>query len=115
MGAQEAGLKFSRWVFARGRRGSAAEAWALPRYLPSVIPKDFEEIVKIIFFEWITKRSPRDSTRRSGGSGRIEDACGESPAASYFGLLSLGAVQIIRSLFVHYSFLFVISLSLIHI
>ena len=44
------------------------------------------------------------STRRSGGSGRIEDACGESPAASYFGLLSLGDVHIIRSLVVHYVF-----------
>ena len=31
--------------------GPAVEAWALPRYLPSVIPKDFEEIVKTIFFE----------------------------------------------------------------
>ena len=31
--------------------GSAAEAWALPRYLPSVITIDFEEIVQIIFFE----------------------------------------------------------------
>ena len=50
-------------------------------------------------------------TALSGGSGRIEDACGESPAASYFGLLSLGDFQIIRSLFVHYSFLFVISRS----
>ena len=38
-------------------------------------------------------------TALSGGSGRIEDACGESPAASYFGLLSLGDFQIIRSLF----------------
>ena len=45
-------------------------------------------------------------TALSGGSGRIEDACGESPAASYFGLLSLGDVQIIRSLCVHYSLLF---------
>ena len=41
-------------------------------------------------------------TALSGGSGRIEDACGESPAASYFGLLSLGDVQIICSLFIHY-------------
>ena len=39
-------------------------------------------------------------TRRSGGSGRIEDACGESPAASLdreFALLS----RIIRPVFVH--------------
>ena len=42
----------------------------------------------------------------------IEDACGESPAASYFGLLSLGDVQIMRSLFVHYS-LFICDHSLI--
>ena len=51
-------------------------------------------------------------TALSGGSGRIEDACGESPAASYFGLLSLGEFQIIRSLFVHYS-LFICDHSLI--
>ena len=51
-------------------------------------------------------------TALSEGSGRIEDACGESPAASYFGLLSLGDVQIIRSLFVHYS-LFICDHSLI--
>ena len=39
------------------------------------------------------------------GSGRIEDACGESPAASLLWLRSLGEVQIIRSLFVHHSFI----------
>ena len=39
-------------------------------------------------------------TRRSLGSGRIEDACGESPAASLLWFISLGEVQIIRSLFV---------------
>ena len=51
-------------------------------------------------------------TALSEGSGRIEDACGESPAASYFGLLSLADVQIMRSLFVHYS-LFICHHSLI--
>ena len=52
-------LPHTRWgVLGRPRgrptifqSGLAAEAWALPRYLPSVIPLDFEEIVKIIFFE----------------------------------------------------------------
>ena len=44
LGAPEAELRNSG-------AGSAVEAWALPRYLPSVIPLDFEEIVKIIFFE----------------------------------------------------------------
>ena len=39
-------------------------------------------------------------TALSRGSGRIEDACGESPAASLLWLRSLGEVQIIRSLFV---------------
>ena len=42
-------------------------------------------------------------TALSRGSGRIEDACGESPAASLLWLRSLGEVQIIRSLFVHHS------------
>ena len=44
-------------------------------------------------------------TALSRGSGRIEDACGESPAASLLWLRSLGEVQIIRSLFVHHSFI----------
>ena len=44
-------------------------------------------------------------TALSRGSGRIEDACGESPAASLLWLRSLVEVQIIRSLFVHYSFI----------
>ena len=39
------------------------------------------------------------------GSGRIDDACGESPAASLLWLGSLGEVQIIRSVFVHHSFI----------
>ena len=43
-------------------------------------------------------------TALSRGSGRIEDACGESPAASLERGLSLQAFQIIRSLFDHYSF-----------
>ena len=38
-------------------------------------------------------------TALSGGSGRIEDACGESPAASPLWFISLGEVQIIRSFF----------------
>ena len=33
----------------------------------------------------------------------IEDACGESPAASLLWFISLGEFQIIRSLVVHYS------------
>ena len=44
-------------------------------------------------------------TALSRGSGRIEDACRESPAASLLWLRSLGEVQIIRSLFVHHSFI----------
>ena len=44
-------------------------------------------------------------TALSRGSGRIEDACGESPAASLLWLRSLVEVQIIRSLFVHHSFI----------
>ena len=39
--AQEGEIRFSkeRWA-----EGTTAEAWALPRYLPSVITIDFEEI-----------------------------------------------------------------------
>ena len=44
-------------------------------------------------------------TALSRGSGRIEDACGESPAASLFTLHSGGHIQSIRSLFVHHSFI----------
>ena len=40
-------------------------------------------------------------TALSGGSGRIEDACGESPAASYFGYVRWVKFK----LFVHYSFI----------
>ena len=38
-----------------------------------------------------------------GGSGRIEDACGESPAASLDRTISLLFHMIIRSLFAHYA------------
>ena len=51
-------------------------------------------------------------TALSLGSGRIEDACGESPAASLFWLRSLVTFKLVvhysfisRSLFVHYSFI----------
>ena len=90
--------------------GTAAEAWALPRYLPSVTTIDFEEIVRLyslneeLFDPLVVSHGP------FGGSGRIEDACGESPAASYFGLFPWVKFKlfahysfIIRSLFVHYS------------
>ena len=50
------------------------------------------------FFRCITRSTrPWDP---SGGSGRIEDACGESPAASLFWLRSFVKFK----LFVHYSF-----------
>ena len=82
--------------------GLAAEAWALPRYLPSVITIDFEEIVKIIFFEWITIRSPRDLTRPSPG----EAAGLRTPAASHRPLPYFGYVRWVKfKLFVHYSFI----------
>ena len=99
-GAPEPGIKFPQV-------GLAVEAWALPRYLPSVKYHRFREIERLYSLNEEESDYHDHFTRRSGGSGRIEDACGESPAASYFGLLSLGEVQIIRSLFVHYSLLFV--------
>ena len=51
MGAQEALILITELAAGGFDSGSAAEAWALPRLLPSVITIDFEEIVKIIFFE----------------------------------------------------------------
>ena len=55
----------------------------------------------------MNNRTIRNSshTAHTRGSGRIEDACGESPAASLLWSSSLGEVQIIRSLFVHHSFI----------
>ena len=48
------------------------------------------------------KRSHERSTQPfPRGSGRIEDACGESPAASYFGYV----LWVKFKLFVHYSFI----------
>ena len=96
-GAQEARLKFSR-------RRLAAEARALPCTFRRKSTIDFEEIERLYSLNEEESDYHDHLTRRSGGSGRIEDACGESPAASYFGFFLLGEVQIIRSFFVHYSF-----------
>ena len=94
----EKGAPRSDWALAIGQ-GSATEAW------PRKEVKEFWESISI-------DPDPNDSTKvvlhgpapaLRAGSGRIEDACGESPAASLLRLRSLVAVRIIRSLFVHHS------------
>ena len=98
MGAQEAILKFSG-------SGPAAEAWALPRYLPSVIMIDFEEIEDYIL--GMNNNSIHNSFHTA------QPAPGEAaglrtPAASHRPLPTLGYFRWVTfKLFVHYSLFFV--------
>jgi hypothetical protein len=73
-----------------------------PRYLPSVITIDFEEIDLHYLLEGIIERSPRDFTRPF----RKEAAGLRTPAASHRPLPTLGDFRWVKfKLFVQYSFI----------
>ena len=77
-----------------------------PGTLPSVSTKDFVEIDHNILNDSKEDKFMPISHGPGpprGGSGRIEDACGESPAASLDGVFSMRLRFIIRTLCGHYA------------